>query len=130
MSKGRAKNRKRNTSEPAHVKMHGVITEDRVQEQVERTGTYPFTFASSAIIAAAALLGYLVLPAALLELGIEARASMLVLGPLLISAALALTRYFLDSKRGPIRGFWVTLVTTLVALLVIMYLMAFLGIAL
>jgi hypothetical protein len=46
MSKGRAKNRKRNTSEPAHVKMHGVITEDRVQEQVERTGTYPFTFAS------------------------------------------------------------------------------------
>ena len=26
MSKGRAKNRKRNTSEPAHVKMHGVIT--------------------------------------------------------------------------------------------------------
>jgi hypothetical protein len=84
----------------------------------------------AAIIAAAALLGYLVLPAALLELGIEARASMLVLGPLLISAALALTRYFLDSKRGPIRGFWVTLVTTLVALLVITYLMAFLGIAL
>ena len=110
--------------------MHGVITEDRVEEQVERTGTYPFTFDSSAIIAGAALLGYLILPAALLGVGVEARLSMLVLGPLLISGALALTRYFLDSKRGPGRGFWVTLVVSFLALLAITYLMAFRGIAL
>jgi len=130
VSKRRNKSKKRRADITTSVKMHGVITEDRVQEQVERTGTYPFTFGSSAIIAGAALLGYLILPAALLGVGVEARVSMLVLGPLLISGALALTRYFLDSKRGPVRGFWVTLVVSLLALLAITYLMAFRGIAL
>ena len=84
MSKRRNKSKKRRADITTSVKMHGVITEDRVQEQVERTGTYPFTFGSSAIIAGAALLGYLILPAALLGVGVEARVSMLVLGPLLI----------------------------------------------
>lgn len=57
MSKGRNKSKKRKAGSSTSVKMHGVITEDRVEEQVERTGTYPFTFDSSAIIAGAALLG-------------------------------------------------------------------------
>ncbi len=110
--------------------MHGVITEDRVEEQVERTGTYPFTFASSAIIAGAALLGYLVSPAVLLGAGVEARLSMLVLGPLLISGALALTRYFLDSKRGPTEGFWLTLAVSFLLFFAMTYLMMFRGVVL
>lgn len=130
MSKKRKKGSESRPTQSDRVRMHGVIPNDRVDEQVERTGTYPFTFTSSAIIACSALLGYLILPAILLGAGVEAKISMLVLGPLLISGALALTRYFLDSKRGPTRGFWMTLAISLLALLLVTYLMAFRGIAL
>ncbi len=130
MSKSCTKKKTRTADGSARVKMHGVITEDRVEEQVERTGTYPFTFASSAIIAGAALLGYLVSPAVLLGAGVEARLSMLVLGPLLISGALALTRYFLDSKRGPTEGFWLTLAVSFLVFFAMTYLMMFRGVVL
>lgn len=115
---------------PANRKFHGVITEDRVQEQTERTGVYPFTFTSSAIIATAALLGYLVLPVLLSMAGVDVKVTMLALGPLCVSLALAATRYLIDSKRGVTRGFWVTFAVALSVLLTITYLLVFRGVAL
>lgn len=117
-------------TKPAYRKFHGVITEDGVQEQTERTGVYPFTFTSSAIIAIAALLGYLVLPMLLVLAGVGVKMTTLVLGPSCVALALAATRYLIDSKRGVIWGFWVTFAVTLVVLLAITYLLVFQGIAL
>ena len=90
-------------------KLHGVITEARVEEQVERSGSYPFTFTSSFILFVAAFAGFVLVPYAAGHFGADTRVASVVGISVLLPPALALTRYFLDSKRGICRGFWLTL---------------------
>lgn len=110
-------------------KLHGVITEDYLKEQVERTGTYPFTFSSSIIIAVSALLGAVVIPYLAEIQGLDARAAGVCALSVLVPCALAGTRYFLDSDRGVCRGLWVTLGVSFAAVLLVSYLLYFKGVS-
>lgn len=115
---------------PSRTKLHGVISEAMVDEQVERSGTYPFTFSSAFILFAAAFVGAVLVPYAADSLGLDAKVASVVGLSVLLSIALASTRYFLDSKRGVCQGFWITLGVSFVACLVVSGLLVFSGIVL
>ena len=115
---------------PSRTKLHGVISEAMVDEQVKRSGTYPFTFSSSLILFAAAFVGAVLTPYAAEALGHDVRVASVLGLSVLLSAALAMTRYFLDSRRGLCRGFWITLVVSFAACLLVSGLLVFSGIVL
>ena len=114
----------------ARPKLHGVITEAMVPDQLERSGTYPFTFSSSLILFVAAFAGGVLVPALAGELGLDARVATVAGISVLLPLALALTRYFLDSKRGLCRGFWITLGVSFAVCVLVVSLLLFGGILL
>lgn len=114
----------------AETKLHGVITEQMVPEQVERSGLYPFTFSSAAILMGCALVGGILIPWQTQKIGISVDLSMVLALPPLLALGLAVSRYFIDSKRGLCRGFWIVFAITWAASALILYLMLFQGIAL
>ncbi len=115
------------TVEPA-PKLHGVITDKMVDGQVEQSGVYPFTFSSSLIIMGAGIVGGVVVPACVEAMGVDARLWTVAALSVLVSLALAFTRYFVDSRRGICRGFWVTLAVSFVALVVVLWLLFYRGV--
>lgn len=106
-------------------KLHGVITESMVPDQVERSGLYPFTFTSALLLLGSALLGGGVFPWLAGENG---RLAALIALPILLAVAMGVSRYFIDSDRGVCPGLWVTSGITLVASFMILYLALFQGI--
>lgn len=111
-------------------KLHGVITQDRVEEQVERTGIHPFTFSSALLIAAAVCVGGIVVPFVANRMGGDMRLALNVALPVLLAAALGVGRYFVDSRRGVCRGLWVTMGVTLIACALVLYLLLYQGLLL
>ena len=110
-------------------KLVGVMPEGMADE-VKKTGVYPFTFKSAFAIAAAALLGTIVIPFLVSGSGVSVALSTTVTLPVLMAAALAVTRYFVDSDRGLCRGFIITLVVAYIAVLLICWLLFYQGILL
>lgn len=131
MAGGRQKSaRGEHKNRQGKLKLHGVMTEDMVPDQIERAGTHPFTFSGALLITGSVLLGGFVVPLQLSGAGIEFRASALVLQPLFTATALAVSRYFVDSRRGACRGFWVTFVVTLVVCFALLYALLYKGLLL
>ncbi len=112
------------------TKLHGVITEQMVPEQVERSGLYPFTFTSAAILMGCALIGGILIPWQAEGLGAPVNLSMVVALPPLLAMGLAVSRYFVDSKRGICRGFWIIFGVTWAISALVLYMMLFQGILL
>ena len=106
----------------ASSKLVGVMPEQMAKE-VEHTGVVPFTFKSAFIIAGAILLGTILIPygASLygVGIGISTTASL----PILTAAALACTRYFIDSSRGFCRGFVLSFVLSFAVLTLLCWLL-------
>lgn len=112
------------------TKLHGVITEQMVPEQVERSGLYPFTFSSAAILMGCALIGGILIPWQAQGIGVSVDLAMLVALPPLLAFGLSISRYFVDSQRGLCRGFWSMFAVTWAVSALILYLMLFCGILL
>lgn len=121
---------KKKAGRTPETKLHGVITEAMVPDQVKRSGLYPFTFSSALVLMAAALVGGVIIPWQVERFGIAVELSMTVVLPPLLAAGLAISRYFIDSKRGVCRGFWITFCVTWAVSVIILYLLFFQGIAL
>jgi hypothetical protein len=109
-------------------KLHGVATEEVAQEQITRTGTYPFTFKSAFLITGAAVVGGILFPFLADMMGGDVRLVLLVGLTVTMAPAIAVSRYFFDSNRGICQGFWITLVIMLVAISCISYLLLYKGI--
>lgn len=110
-------------------KLVGVMPE-RMADEVKATGSYPFTFKSAFILAGAALLGTIVIPFFATQAGGTIGFATTTALPPLLASALAFTRYFIDSDRGLVRGFFITLAVTFAAVLVICWLLFYQGIML
>ena len=105
----------------------GVMPE-RMADEVKASGTYPFTFKSAFILAGAGLLGFVVIPFLLDGQGVSIALSTTLSAPILLAAALAYTRYYVDSDRLFCRGLVITFVVTLVATALICWLLFYQGI--
>lgn len=121
--------RKAQESVRSSQKLVGVMPE-QMAEDIRETGSYPFTFKSAFIIAAAALLGTIAIPFLASQAGIWIGLSTLMSLPLLLAASLAYTRYFVDSRRGWCRGFAVTFLVAFVACAAVVWLLFYQGIML
>lgn len=108
-------------------KLVGVMPDDMARE-VEGAGVYPFTFTSAFILAGAVLLGTIIIPFLLDGQGVYIGLSTTLACPLLLAAAIAFTRYFVDSRRGICFGFWLTFVIALLAATLICWLLFYKGI--
>lgn len=102
----------------------GVMPEEMANE-VRSTGGVPFTFKSAFLLAGAVLLGTIVIPFFASKAGVGIGVSTLFSAPILSAAALAFGRYFIDSKRGLCRGFYLTFLVTFGALLLMCWLLFF-----
>lgn len=105
----------------------GVMPE-RMADEVKASGTYPFTFKSAFILAGAGLLGFVVIPFLLDGQGVSIALSTTFSAPIMLAAALAYTRYYVDSDRLFCRGLVITFVVTLVATALICWLLFYQGI--
>lgn len=118
---GEALKHERSSEKVEKLRLHGVITEGQLGEQINRSGLYPFTFKSSLLLLLSALFGGVVLPFLVGSVGGDARLTVLLALPVLLSAALSFSRYFLDSQRGCTGGFWLTLAVSFALSFVIVY---------
>ena len=109
-------------------KLVGVMPEAMADEVTAASGTYPFTFKSAFIIAAAALLGTILIPFLATQSGGTIQFATTAATPPLVAIALAFTRYFVDSERGLARGFFTTLGVAFAVLLAICWLLFYKGI--
>lgn len=109
------------------AKLVGVMPDDMANE-VQATGTVPFTFKSAFLLAGAVLLGTIIIPFFASQAGVGIGVSTTCAAPVLTAAALAFGRYFIDSKRGLCRGFYMTFLVTLGAMTLICWLLFFQGI--
>ena len=108
-------------------KLVGVMPE-RMADELKASGTYPFTFKSAFILTGAALLGFAIIPFLLDGWGVPISLSATIACPILLAAALAYTRYCIDSDRLFCRGFIITFVVTFLATLLICWLLFYQGI--
>lgn len=109
------------------VKLVGVMPEDMANE-VQATGTVPFTFKSAFLLAGAILLGTIIIPFFASQAGVGIGVSTTCAAPVLTAGALAYGRYFIDSKRGLCRGFYLTFLVAFGAMTLICWLLFFQGI--
>ena len=109
------------------AKLVGVMPEDMANE-VQATGTVPFTFKSAFLLAGAVLLGTIAIPFFAFQVGVSVGVSTTCAAPMLTAAALAFGRYFVDSKRGLCRGFYLTFLVAFGAMTLICWLLFFKGI--
>lgn len=106
----------------------GVMPETMANEVKTTAGVYPFTFKSAFIIAGAALLSTIIIPFLATQAGGSIQLATTLATPPFLAAALAFTRYFVDSDRGLTRGFFITFAVTFFALLAICWLLFYQGI--
>ena len=109
------------------AKLVGVLPKDMASE-VQTSGTVPFTFKSAFLLAGAVLLGTIIIPFFASRVGVGIDVSTTCAAPVLMAGALAFGRYFIDSKRGFCRGFYLTFLMTFGAFTIICWLLLFRGI--
>lgn len=109
------------------AKLMGVMPEVMANE-VAATGFAPFTFKSAFLLAGAILLGTIVIPYLASSAGVDVGLSTTCAAPVLTAAALAFGRFFVDSKRGFCKAFYLTFLLALGAFLLICWLLFFQGI--
>ena len=110
------------------VRLHGVITQDMVEEQTARSGLAPFTFTSAFIVLGMGLIGGVVLPGIAGACSADASFTLFLTLPLFLAAALAFCRYFVDTHQGMGSGFYLTFLVCWAVSALIVYLLVYQGI--
>ena len=108
-------------------KVVGVMPE-ALADEVRESGVYPFTFTSAFIIAGALLVGTIFVPFLATRAGATVGEATTCAVPPLAALALAFTRFFIDSKRGFCRGFFITLGVAFACCLLLCWLLFYQGI--
>lgn len=111
----------------AAVKFHGVIRNDMVEEQTASAGFVPFTFSTSALLLISSLIGAILVPQVLLICGVSYEVTLVQSLPLCVACALGYGRYFVDTKRGLCRGFFLTVAITYILSSIGLYCLLFMS---
>lgn len=110
------------------VKLKGVMPETMAESISRSAGVAAFSFKSAFILAGAVLLGTVVIPYAASLAGAPVNITVMVALPLLIAAALAGTRYVVDTDRGFCRGALITFAVAWAASLLVCWLVLYQGV--
>lgn len=115
------------TTTSAAVKFHGVIRNDMVEEQTASAGFVPFTFSTSVLLLISSLIGAILVPQVLSICGVSYEVTLVQSLPLCVACALGYGRYFVDTKRGLCRGFFLTVAITYILSSIGLYCLLFMS---